>query len=740
MTERSLAAGRRWVAMTIVVGMVGGSFLLSGSAGRIQPAIAEPLYAQRQNAGGSAFVDGTGATWEADAAYTTANTFGFIGGTAFSTASPIAGTLDDALYRSSRSGSSFTYRFDVPAGTYTVLLKFAEIDPNRAAVGRRVFNVTVENTQVLTNFDVYAQAGANTALDRSFSTTVGDGALGIRFSGVTGGATVSAVQVISAEQVPEPDFSLEVTPTSQTLGPGGSASYTVEVAFLNGFTSTNVNLSVGGLPSGVTGAFTPNPLTHEGRSVLALRGDQTVVPGTYTLVTRATAEGMTRTRNVTLVVSTSPDFAMSMSPTTQSVAAGAAATYRVSVTSINGSADPVRFSVSGLPSGVTSAFSPHPATPPVDVSLRISTASTTPGGEHAFTVTGTDGTRTHSLTGMMVVAAPGSAWGVSVIGSTGSANNSVVVGPGRNDGVNRVYVGTVSTGSVMELSWNGTAWTSPVRAGGSPSGGGEIHNLGMGPGRNDGVVRIYACHDAGPLFELTYDGTRWSQTTMGAISGSCTHAAVGRGRNDGINRVYATRGADLWEYTWTGSGWSSLQIGQVSSGILHGLALGSARGGTAVQVYVASTDNGTYEARFTNGAWSMLPMGDSGDVRNVSVGAGRNDGIMRVYAATRDGVIREFTRTSTTWTFTQINTAIGNHPMVHAYVVDGRNDSVMRVYGASGNGNAYEFTWNGSGWVSATLGGGADYLYGFHVGRTRDGRNRLYGSNFGSEVLEFSFR
>jgi hypothetical protein len=64
----------------------------------------------------------------------------------------------------------------------------------------------------------------------------------------------------------------------------------------------------------------------------------------------------------------------------------------------------------------------------------------------------------------------------------------------------------------------------------------------------------------------------------------------------------------------------------------------------------------------------------------------------------------------------------------------------MRVYGASGNGNAYEFSWNGSGWTSATLGGGGDYLYGFHVGRTRDGRNRLYGSNFGSEVLEFSFR
>jgi hypothetical protein len=597
----------------------------------------------------------------------------------------------------------------------------------------------MESTQVLTNFDVFAQVGANTALDRAFSTTVNDGALGIRFSGVTGGATVSAVQVISAEQVPQPDFSLDVTPASQTIGPGGSASYTVEVVFLNGFTSTSVDLSVGGLPGGVTGAFTPDPLTHEGRSVLALRADQSVVPGTYTLVTRATAEGMTRSRNVSLVISTSPDFALGMSPTTQSVAAGAAGTYQVSVTSINGFADPVRFSVSGLPSGVTSTFSPQPATPPADVSLRISTASATPGGEYAFTITGTAGTRTHSLTGTLVVGAPGSAWGVSVIGRTGSANNSVVVGPGRNDGVNRIYVGTVSTGSVMELSWNGTAWTSPVRVGGSPSGGGEIHNLGMGPGRNDGAVRIYACHDAGPLFELSYNGTQWSQATMGTISGSCTHAAVGRGRNDGVDRVYATRGAVLWEYTWTGSGWSALEIGRVSSGILHGLALGSARGGTGIQVYVASTDNGTYEARFSNGAWSMLPMGDSGDVRNVTVGAGRNDGIMRVYSATRDGLIWEFTRGSTAWTFTEINVAIGQ-PMVHAYVVAGRNDGVMRVYGAAGNGNAYEFTWNGSGWTSTLIGGGADYLYGFHFGRTRDGRNRLYGSNFGSEVLEFSFR
>src|ERR1039457_3171904 len=53
---------------------------------------------------------------------------------------------------------------------------------------------------------------------------------------------------------PSADYSLGMTPSSQSVGAGGSTTYTVTVTGSNGFSGT-VNLGVSGLPSGVTGSF-----------------------------------------------------------------------------------------------------------------------------------------------------------------------------------------------------------------------------------------------------------------------------------------------------------------------------------------------------------------------------------------------------------------------------------------------------------------------------------------------------
>ena len=56
----------------------------------------------------------------------------------------------------------------MPAGSYQVTLKFAET--YWTAAGKRVFNVLVNGTTVLTNFDIYAAAGAqNKAIDEVFN-------------------------------------------------------------------------------------------------------------------------------------------------------------------------------------------------------------------------------------------------------------------------------------------------------------------------------------------------------------------------------------------------------------------------------------------------------------------------------------------------------------------------------------------------------------------------------------------
>src|SRR5205823_12001526 len=128
----------------------------------------------------------------------------------------------------------------------------------------------------------------------------------------------------------------------------------------------------------------------------------------------------------------------------------------------------------------------------------------------------------------------------------GTENNSMRVGPGRNDGINRLYIGTVTTGRIVEYSWNGSSWSSGADIGGSPTGV-EIHNLGIGPGRNDGINRVYGCSLDGNLYEVSFTSGAWLQTTVGSPTGYCTHAAIGPARTDGVDRLYATRGLYVFE-------------------------------------------------------------------------------------------------------------------------------------------------------------------------------------------------
>ena len=691
---------------------------------------AQAAHAQRVDSGGSVnYTDSLGNLWAADNS--------FSGGAAFSTTAAISGTSDPTLYRTNRwATGAFSYSFPVPNGTYQVTLKFAEIYSGTMCTGCRLFNVSIEGVQVLSNFDVYAQVGANTALDKSFTVSVTDGNLDIAFTTVRGAAEVNAIAVVPAGP---PDFSLSVEPLTQTMAPLDSITYLAGVLFLNGFDSTSTNLWVTGVPAGVTATYSPNPLPHQGFSNLTLTGDGTPTPGTYTLTMGATAGGITHPQNVTLVVSTVPDFRISVSPSTQNVAAGGRVTYQVSLTSLNGFSAGVTMSVSGLPTGASGSFSPNPVTAGAATTLTAATSTSTPQGQYPITITGTGGALSHSTQAALFVGPSGAAWAISPVGSTGASNNSLHVGPGRNDGVYRVYVGTVTTGRVQEFSWNGAQWGAPVDIGGSPAGT-EIHNMGMGPGRNDNVTRIYAASLDGNLYELTYLGPGWTQATVGAHTNACYHAAVGNGRNDGVNRLYATRDSNVWEYTWNGAGWNAVLVGSVaSSGIAHGVSIGDGRGDHLNHLYIASTSSGTYEATFSGGTWTMASMGDYDDVRNVNLGPGRNDGVPRVYSALAAGQMREFTWGGTSWSFTGINTPLAVI-LIHSEVYAGRNDAVMRVYSSGSDGNSYEFSWNGSSWATSVLGGGQDYMYGFHVGQGRnDGVNRLYAASFNQQVYEYTW-
>ena len=104
-----------------------------------------------------------------------------------------------AVYQTERFGD-FTYTIpNLTAGaSYTVNLSFAEI--YWTAAGKREFNVLINGTQVLTNFDVFATAGGeDIAIVKSFTATASaSGTITIQFT--TGAADlpkVSGIEVVN---------------------------------------------------------------------------------------------------------------------------------------------------------------------------------------------------------------------------------------------------------------------------------------------------------------------------------------------------------------------------------------------------------------------------------------------------------------------------------------------------------------------------------------------------------------
>jgi hypothetical protein len=77
-----------------------------------------------------------------------------------------------AVYQTERWGNSaYTFPALVPGASYAVRLHWAEISPSVNAPGDRRFHVFLNGSQVLTNFDIWAAAGAKfKALTRTFVT------------------------------------------------------------------------------------------------------------------------------------------------------------------------------------------------------------------------------------------------------------------------------------------------------------------------------------------------------------------------------------------------------------------------------------------------------------------------------------------------------------------------------------------------------------------------------------------
>ena len=137
--------------------------------------------------------DHAGKLWELDRYYS--------GGRQNSDGEMVTGTEDPELFLGQRYGS-FSYRFPVPPGRYTLRLLFAETffgphNRGKGGAGSRIFNVQAGGATLLRQFEIFKEAGERHAVEKVFRGLVpnAQGRIEVTFEPVVQYAAVNAIEL-----------------------------------------------------------------------------------------------------------------------------------------------------------------------------------------------------------------------------------------------------------------------------------------------------------------------------------------------------------------------------------------------------------------------------------------------------------------------------------------------------------------------------------------------------------------
>ena len=213
---------------------------------------------------------------------------------------------------------------------------------------------------------------------------------------------------IDDSATPGPDFSINASPTSQSVGAGSTASFTLTLNAFGGFSGT-VSLSVtSGAPPGVTCTITPNTIsTFPGTATLSVPTLITT-SGTYSIVVTGTCTSPSITHTVTVTLTVSGPTSYSFN-----VKAGATQIVVTLTYSWSGAGSPPQGSIAIAGPGGTPTLQESAAVTYDRTSITVSGSTTTYSIIHRATFT---------------IAAPGSTqtW-TALISMSGVSNYNVTV-------------------------------------------------------------------------------------------------------------------------------------------------------------------------------------------------------------------------------------------------------------------------------------------------------------------------
>jgi beta-galactosidase len=162
--------------------------------------------------------------------------------------SAVTNPAPQSVYQHQRSGNNFTYTLPgLTAGaSYTVRLHFDEFYWTQA--GQRVFNVSINGTQVLGNFDIIATAGGqDIAVVEPFTATANaQGQIVLAFTTITDNAEINGIEVVSAPISSPSNLTATAASASQinvnwTASSAPGAVYDIFRSTTSGFTPSSAN-------------------------------------------------------------------------------------------------------------------------------------------------------------------------------------------------------------------------------------------------------------------------------------------------------------------------------------------------------------------------------------------------------------------------------------------------------------------------------------------------------------------
>ncbi len=313
---------------------------------------------------------------------------------------------------------------------------------------------------------------------------------------ITGTAGDLTATTTVALAVHPPAFLLAATPTTVGIGPGSTAGSAILVTPQFGFTGS-VNLSISGLPSGVTASFSPT--STAGASLLTLTAGSSLTPGTSILTVTGTSGNLTVTTPLTLLVE-EPSFTIS-APSVLGVSQGSSAAATVQINGVYGFSGSVQLSLAGLPNGIAATLSSNPTTG--TSTITVTAAANAALGTFPITINGASGSLTASTTFSVNIMPPTFVINtyppqISLVPDGGSGWTRLTVVP-------EGFAGTVSL-SVSGLPAGVTADFSK-------------NPLNLSPGNTDGaLLNLVGTSTAIPgTYSLTITGTSGSLVVSAPI-------------------------------------------------------------------------------------------------------------------------------------------------------------------------------------------------------------------------------